>query len=121
MFHNPTPKYQTARTTNMNLLPHSTLEIIEHLQALETEIRDRIKGKMSELGFKYFELAAQADGVALAIAAITSRPAGRIASVQGAEIPPEDTSIFRSGGQTHEYGPRPRIATARPAKGARNQ
>jgi hypothetical protein len=29
-------------------------------------------------------------------------------------IRPETEDVLRSGGQTHEYGPRPRIATARP-------
>lgn len=30
------------------------------------------------------------------------------------ELPEEDNSVFRSGGQIHQYGPRPRIVTARP-------
>lgn len=29
-------------------------------------------------------------------------------------LPAEDDSVLRSGGQIHQYGPRPRIATARP-------
>lgn len=29
-------------------------------------------------------------------------------------LPVADQSVLRSGGQTKEYGPRPRIATARP-------
>ena len=65
------------------------------------------------------ELSEQDDGLTLKVfvkplaAEDSSLAAANHLSALG-QVMEQDQSIFRSGGQTKQYGPRPRIATARP-------
>jgi hypothetical protein len=76
-----------------------------------------------ELGFKGINVDVDTDGQVVGVEFFLPAPlpfsewAGESHDLaeqflHGVELPPEDESVLRSGGQTKQYGPRPRIATA---------